>query len=109
MLPKYGLKLLYRNFVADQGEVDIVARDGGTLVIVEVRARSASDFGSPAESVGPAKQKRVARAAMAWVRLLDKRRVNLRFDIIEVFLKPGEVPELRHIENAFDLPRSILY
>lgn len=86
-----------------------MAREGDTLVIVEVRARSRTDFGTPASSVTAAKQKRIARAAMAWVRMLDVDKVNLRFDIIEVYLTPGQRPRINHLANAFDLPRNIFY
>jgi putative endonuclease len=91
-----GLQILERNFRRRLGELDIVARDGDTLAIVEVRTRASDRFGGAAASVGPRKQQRLARAA---AQLLQQRRdlshLRARFDVIAVD-GDGKVEWLRH-------------
>jgi putative endonuclease len=61
-LHRHGYKILYRNFRGRRGgEIDIVCRDGDTLVFVEVKTRADEDFGSPVEAVGRDKQWRISR------------------------------------------------
>jgi len=97
------------NYRTPGGEIDIVARDGAVLVMIEVRSRSSQQYGSPIESVTPRKQRRIALATLSWLELLEGRRFPLRFDVVEVFLHPGEVPKFRHTPNAFELPNHVLY
>src|ERR1044072_8145872 len=64
-------KILYRNFRGRTGgEIDVVCRDGDTLVFVEVKTRTREDFGRPFDAVNRDKQKRIARGGLAWLRLL---------------------------------------
>src|SRR4029077_10476827 len=71
-LKRNGYKILYRNFRGRTGgEIDIVCRDDDTLVFVEVKTRSSEEYGRPFDSVDRKKQKRIARGALAWLRLLD--------------------------------------
>ena len=103
-LRRHGCKILYRNFKAlHGGEVDIVCRDGDTLVFVEVKTRSSDAFGKPAEAVTAAKQRLIARGAIAWLRLLDYPDIFYRFDIAEVRVNGGRY-EVEIIQNAFQLP-----
>lgn len=90
-----GYVVLARNFRTRGGEIDIVARDGDTVVFVEVRARSRLSFGSAAETVGPVKRARLVRAARAYAQFrgLD---CPMRFDVIAV-----ESGRLEHIADAF--------
>jgi len=108
-LREQGLEVLRLNYRTPGGEIDVVARDGRTLVMIEVRSRSSSQLGAPIESITPRKQKRIALATMSWLELLEGRRFPLRFDVVEVFLSTGELPVLRHTANAFDLPRHAVY
>ena len=94
-----GLKVLARNFRARRGEIDLVARDGDTLVFVEVRLRRSSAFGGAVESITPQKRARLVAAAQAYLlRLrgdppcrfdavlldrLDPARVDWRQNVIE--------------------------
>lgn len=109
-LKKHRHKVLYRNFRAPHGgEVDIVCRDkpNNELVFVEVKTRSHENFGRPLDAVNIHKQRLIIRGAMAWLRLLDMPDITFRFDVIEIIV--GEPPEIRHIENAFQLPEYYLY
>ncbi len=96
--------MLYRNFRAPHGgEVDLVCRDGDTLVFVEVKTRRSEAFGAPAEAVTASKQHLIARGAPAWLKLLGHPSIFYRFDIAEV-LAVGHRFEVNVIKNAFALP-----
>ncbi len=102
-----GKKVLYRNFrAAGGGEVDIIFRDSNTLVFCEVKSRTSEQFGRPAQAVNRAKQRLIIRGANAWLRELNLPDVLFRFDILEVLLREGEPPNIRHIENAFQTPQA---
>lgn len=96
-LREAGYQVVARNWSCPMGELDIVARKGGTLVFVEVRARSNRGFGSPAESVTPAKRARIVKAAEAYIKAERPEAEEYRFDFIGIV--PGTAPE--HIEDAF--------
>ena len=62
-----GYAVVERNAVTSAGEIDLVARDGDTLCFVEIKARSAADYGLAIAAVGPRKQRRLVRAATLWL------------------------------------------
>src|SRR5437763_14872388 len=71
-LKRNGYKILFRNFRGRSGgQIDVVCRDNNTLVFVEVKTRTREDFGRPISAVDRAKQKRISRGALAWLRMLD--------------------------------------
>jgi putative endonuclease len=90
--------------------VDIVCRDKtcDTLVFVEVKTRRSLAFGSPSESVTRAKQKLIARGALAWLQLLHNPEILFRFDIVEIVVTDGE-PHFNLIRDAFQLPEPQIY
>ncbi|MEI6070544.1 MAG: YraN family protein [Verrucomicrobiae bacterium] len=103
-----GYKILRRNFRAPHGgEVDIVCRHGNELVFVEVKTRSAENFGRPFEAVDAKKRSLIIRGAMKWLRLLGMPDITFRFDVVEVVTFPDR--EIRIIENAFQLPDNYSY
>jgi putative endonuclease len=109
-LRRQGYKVLYRNFRGRTGgEIDIVCRDGETLVFVEVKTRSREDFGRPFEAVHRDQQKRISRGGLAWLRMLDNPDILFRFDIVEVIMREGEEPQLELIRNAFGLSAPYIY
>lgn len=89
-----------------RGEVDIVARHGDVLTFVEVKTRSSTEHGRPADAVDAKKRQLIQRGAQDWLRLLGKPRLAFRFDIAEVLLIPGKLPRINVIENAFQMPDS---
>jgi putative endonuclease len=104
-LQSRGYRIRERNFRTRGGEVDIIAEQGGTLAFVEVRARSSSDFMSPMESVTPAKQRRIARAAARFISACERRERVMRFDVIEVQTTPeGRVRKVELTRGAFQSP-----
>ena len=101
-----GRKVLYRNYRPEGGgEVDVVFREGSTLVFGEVKTRTRGEFGDPAKAVDRAKEKLVVRGANAWLRELGHPELLFRFDIVEVLLRGGEPPRVRVVENAFTTPQ----
>ena len=82
-LREKGYEIVARNWRTVRGELDIVARDGPTLVFVEVKARSGSGFGGPAAAVHPSKQRRLISAARAF---LSETACALpaRFDVVAI-------------------------
>jgi len=98
-LIRKGYQILDRNWRFGRDEIDIIARIGNDLVIVEVKARNSDFFGDPAEFVSRGKQKTLIRAANAYVleRDLD---VEVRFDVIGLVINKAGI-KLEHIEAAF--------
>ena len=97
------MTIVERNFRCKSGEVDIVARDGKTLVFVEVKTRRTLSFGSPQLAVTPFKQRQISKAALTWLAKKKLNDVSARFDVIAILLREHETPEIEHIRNAFDL------
>jgi putative endonuclease len=105
-----GMKILHRNFRAPKGgELDLVCREGDTLVFAEVKTRTSLRFGRPVEAVDKKKQMLIVRGAMEWLRLLDYPDLLFRFDVVEVLLRDGEVAQINLIRNAFNLPEHLIY
>ncbi len=90
--------------------MDIVCRDKtcDTLVFVEVKTRRTLAFGAPSEAVTRAKQKLIARGALAWLQLLHNPEILFRFDIVEIVIADGP-PEFNLLRDAFKLPEGNIY
>ena len=101
-LRRHGRKVLYRNYRAGGGgEVDIVARHGAMLTFVEVKTRTSTSRGRPAEAVNKAKEQLILRGMQGWLRMLqDSQNIPRRCDIVEVILREGERPEISILEGA---------
>ena len=98
-----GCKVLWRNYRGpDDGEVDIVCRHGKILAFVEVKTRTSTAFGRPAQAVTPEKQALILRGASAWLRLLGCPDIPWRYDVVEVLLIPGNRPQVNWIQAAFN-------
>lgn len=80
-LAQRGLRIVERNFRTRRGEIDIVARDGATLVFVEVRLRGSSAFGGAAASITAGKRARVVAAAQEYL-ARHRVRSDCRFDAV---------------------------
>ena len=103
-LANKGYKILARQFRTPLGELDLVARDGGTLVFVEVKTRRSLRFGLPSDAVGVTKQRKIIRSSMWYIgaELNNSETPPCRFDVIEIYVPPGGAWHIRHFENAFD-------
>ncbi len=108
-LRRVGLKFLTSNFRSLRGEIDLVFRDDDCLVFVEVKTRSSEDWTRPAAAVDRKKRRSLSRAALDYLKLLKQPPVKMRFDIVEVLLRDGEVTEVRHLPNTFGLSPPYRY
>ena len=99
-LKQQGYKILERNYVTPLGEIDLIARQGRTVVVVEVKTRKTTRFGSPQESVSLTKQGRLRRLADYYLK--DRRLTGnpVRFDVVAITLA-GDEPQVEIIQNAF--------
>ncbi|HEU4758830.1 MAG TPA: YraN family protein [Dehalococcoidia bacterium] len=96
-----GYRIRERNFRTREGEIDIVAEAGGVVAFVEVRTRRGAALGSAAESVTPAKQRRLLALAEAYAQDRPDLPLERRIDVIALDLAPdGRLLSLRHIEGA---------
>jgi putative endonuclease len=99
-----GYTVLGRNWRCREGELDLVVSRGGGVVFCEVKTRTGSGFGLPAEAVTAEKQRRLRRLATRWLaeQPPDGRGfAELRFDVACVTLRVGAAPDLEVIEAAF--------
>jgi len=96
-----GYSLLERNWRTSSGELDIILTRSGTVVFCEVKTRTSSAFGSPAEAVTKDKRERIRALASQW--LADNRGTakELRFDVAAVTVRDGAETEIEIIEGAF--------
>jgi putative endonuclease len=102
-----GFVVVARNYrpTAGDSEVDIVARDNGTLVFIEVKSRVSTEFGSPERAIDSDKQKRIVRAARSYATRAGVDWSQVRFDTISiVFSNP---PSIVHQQDAFFDGRAI--
>ena len=96
-----GMLILDRNWRPHSsevvGEVDLIARDGDALVIVEVKTRRSLASGTPVEAVTQRKIRQLRSLALAW---LDERSIHapaLRFDVVAVTIPPAGQPVVEHL------------
>lgn len=103
-LRKQGFVILDQNVRSRLGEIDLVAREGGTVVFVEVKARRAGPSDPPEAAVTPRKQARLGRLALGYLKAKGLVEIHCRFDVVAVTLdKDDRVAAIRHIPGAFTL------
>jgi putative endonuclease len=98
-----GVKILVRNYRTRTGEIDLIGRDRGELVMIEVKTRHYLARNKPQDSVTWEKQRRIIATANQYLRELSCRPPPVRFDIIEVLFAPRLIPRCRWIQHAFTL------
>jgi putative endonuclease len=100
-LQEKGYEILQRNVRSSYGELDIVARCGGTIVFVEVKTRTSSSFGLPEISVSPRKIRHLIESAQAFMQLYPGPEEAWRVDVIAIEGRPGGPdPHIEVFENA---------
>ncbi len=101
-LERAGLKLLTRNYTTRHGELDLVMRDGDTVVFVEVRYRKSASHGDAAASVTPAKQARLILAAQHWLASNPRHAQRAcRFDVVS-YDGPADAIQRQWLRGAFE-------
>jgi putative endonuclease len=100
-LQQQGYAILARNWKCPIGEIDIVAREGETLAFVEVRTRRGHRFGTPEESVTPAKQAKLVELAQTYLQEMGLTDTDWRIDVVAIQMGGrGEVKRLNLIQHA---------
>jgi len=100
-LARRGYAIIARRYRTRVGEIDIVAKDGDTLVFVEVKTRTSEDFGIPAEAVTWRKQRRIVTMARWYLTEKGLHGCLCRFDVVTVLCRPGLLPVIDVVRNAF--------
>ena len=106
-LEEQGYTIVARNFRIRSAEIDIIAQIDGTIVFVEVKARSNIRHGLPSEAVTIRKQKKIIEATGVFLQDENFCDCACRFDVIEIILDGQRVVEINHIENAFEVVQEI--
>jgi putative endonuclease len=96
-----GHRLIETNWRCARGEIDIIAADGGTLVICEVKTRSSLAFGGPAEAVDQAKSRRLRLLAGQWLAEHPGGWDSVRFDVVSVLRRAQGPAQVQHLRAAF--------
>nr|WP_321244604.1 YraN family protein [uncultured Psychroserpens sp.] len=98
-LLKNEYEIIARNYMYQKAEVDIIAKKGDVLVIVEVKTRTSGDFGDPQQFLKPKQMQRIIKAVDYFVND-NEMDLEVRFDIIAIVLNKKGM-NLEHLENAF--------
>ncbi len=97
-----GYRDIIRNYRCDLGEVDIIARDGDTLVFIEIKTRKNTASVIAKEAVTPRKKHQLSKVALCYMKSHDCINAKARFDVVAVTIQRHR-PEVEIIKNAFDL------
>ncbi len=96
-LQSKGYQIITNNFRSRFGEIDIIANDNGTTVFVEVKTRTSSQFGSPADSVSYFKLKKIVKTSQYYISRFNIS--DYRYDVVEVMFEGSEF-KINHIQNV---------
>ncbi|MBM3254971.1 MAG: YraN family protein [Candidatus Omnitrophica bacterium] len=108
-IEKNGYKVLFRNYKNRLGEIDIIAKERGTYCFIEVKTRSSDRFGLAQEALSPAKKRKLAQLALAFLKekkLLDQK---ARFDVVAIVASPNGSIETELIQDAFEITGACGY
>ena len=101
-IKRLGYKKILRNYRCPLGEVDLIAKDGDTLVFIEIKTRKGRPIGYAKEAVNAKKKRQLSKVALAYMKSNNCCDIKARFDVVAICLGQGE-PEIEVIKNAFDL------
>jgi putative endonuclease len=101
-LRRRGLRILEMNHRCRIGEIDIVAKEGETVVFVEVKSKTSRERGRPEEMITAAKRRKLTDLASAYLGRRGRRRGSARFDVVTILWGPGGEKTLKYYRNAFD-------
>lgn len=96
-LAERGMVVLERNWRCHEGEIDIVARDGDTLVICEVKTRTSLAYGHPSEAVSPRKLRRLRALASSWLMARGVHAPRVRIDVVSVMASSVGAAKVEHL------------
>lgn len=102
-LRRQGYTILARQYRTSVGEIDLIARDGDWIVIVEVKTRRSDEKGLPFEAVDREKQAQLTRLALAFLKRMSWLNKRTRFDVVSIqWGADGRPPEIVHYKSAFE-------
>lgn len=99
-LREVGMEVLARNWRCDLGEIDVVAQDGSTLVVCEVKTRCGLDYGTPLEAVTARKMTRLRRLAARWLAESGRRPPEVRIDVVSVLVRAQGAALVEHLRGV---------
>ena len=97
-----GYKCIIRNYRCSLGEVDLIAKDGKTLVFVEIKTRRRKSLGYAKEAITERKKRQLSKVALAYMKANDCSHMKSRFDVVAINIINGK-SEIEVVRNAFDL------
>jgi putative endonuclease len=100
-LERIGMTIVERNWRVPAGEIDIIAVDGESLVMCEVKTRTTASRGTPEEAVSPTKQRRIVRLAVQYIASAGIEPCTVRFDVVSIRVLGPDRALLRHHRAAF--------
>jgi len=101
-LQKKGYRIIVRNYKTPVGEIDIIARDGDTIVFIEVKTRTDISFGYPFEAVNKRKRQKLKNLALLYLKRQGKES-PVRFDVLSIFCMDNGKKDIEHIKDAFEV------
>jgi len=101
-LKKQGYKILEQNYRTKLGEIDIIAKEKGTIAFIEVKARKSKNFGNPKWAVTPKKQRKISMVALQYLKTTMQSNVKARFDVVSI-ISSQDNPSIEIVKNAFEL------
>ena len=101
-IKRLGYKKVIRNYRCPLGEVDLIARDGDTLVFIEIKTRKNKSMEYVKEAVNARKRRQLSKVALAYIKSNGCCDVKARFDVVAISLG-GDKPQIEVIKNAFEL------
>jgi len=100
-----GYEILEKNFHSQQGEIDIVAREGDFLVFIEIKNYSFRSFGSPLGAIRKSKRENLIHAARTYIHKKNIKGINCRFDVVTIYRRPDGSRAIELFKNAFQADR----
>ncbi len=101
-LSSHGYKILLKNYECALGEIDLVAKEKGALVFIEVKTRRSCLLGTPAEQVTFQKRHQIVKVAQYYIKRYGIWNVPCRFDVVSVLMPQEKEPVIEVIQNAFN-------
>ena len=98
-LEQIGYRIIERNFICKQGEIDIIAKDKDEYVFIEVKTRSNLNYGRPKEAVDELKQKHICKSTRFYLYFHNLNNAFVRFDVIEVYFFNNRY-KLKHLKQV---------
>ena len=101
-LKKNGYRIIEKNYRTRLGEIDIIAKDGKTIVFVEVKARRSIRYGHPKWAITPKKKRNMSMVALHYLKSTRQNKAKARFDVITIHPEENSM-RIELIKNAFEL------